>query len=362
MIKEIVHKGYDKVLIIDDSKYILKTVEALLEDEGYVNSISASSGEEGIAIARSEIPDLIILDVMMPGDDGYKICKRLKEIKETSHIPIIMLTARNSINDVKRGFDAGAVDYIGKPFERNEFVARVKSALLLNEFKNSNKDKNDKNYAIFQKNQATIDRLNYDLRKDRFKDRINPNDYGRIDYDVEGVKRMRGMIHDLMDLSSISAIGRSLKPVECEKVLDHVISSLDAQIEDSGAIILREPLPVIVGDTSQLIELFSNLITNAINYRGSESPRIQISSEERGGNWVFSVRDNGLGIDPGDKERIFKIFRRFDKRRSGNGIDLATCKKIVQHHSGRIWVESQPGEGTTFYFTIPVMKGEKDER
>ncbi|MDY6930432.1 MAG: PAS domain S-box protein [Halobacteriota archaeon] len=190
----------------------------------------------------------------------------------------------------------------------------------------------------------------------RYRGRFDSDADEYIDYAVEGVKRMKGMVDDLMALSSIGTTNKSLKPVECEKALDLAIFALDTKIEDSGAIILREPLPIIMGDNSRLIELFSNLIINAINYRGSKSPRIHISSEEREGDWVFSVKDNGIGIDPENVEHIFKIFRRMDKRKSGTGIGLATCKRIVQHHGGRIWVESELGVGTTIYFTIPVRE------
>lgn len=195
----------------------------------------------------------------------------------------------------------------------------------------------------------------------RYKDTIDSDADEYIDYAVEGVKRMKGMVDDLMDLSSISTTDKSLRPVECEKVLDRVISSLVIQIEKSDAEILHDPLPVVMGDKSQLIELFSNLITNAIKYRGSESPRIHISVEKRDGDWIFSVRDNGVGIEPGEIENVFKIFRRLDKRQSGTGIGLATCKRIVQHHGGRILVESELGNGSTFYFTIPLEQGEKYE-
>ncbi|MDY6864444.1 MAG: PAS domain S-box protein [Halobacteriota archaeon] len=196
----------------------------------------------------------------------------------------------------------------------------------------------------------------------RYRGKFDSDADEYIDYAVEGVKRMKGMVDDLMALSSIGTTNKSLKLVECEKVLDLAISALDTKIKDSGAEILREPLPVVIGDNSRLIELFTNLLDNAIKYKGSESPHIHISSEEREGNWVFSVQDNGIGIDQENVEHIFKIFRRMDKRRSGTGIGLATCKRIVQHHGGRIWVKSGLGIGTTFYFTIPVMKVEKDER
>ncbi|MDY6964710.1 MAG: PAS domain S-box protein [Halobacteriota archaeon] len=240
--------------------------------------------------------------------------------------------------------------------ERKKYEKRLKETL--NDYKNSMGELEQFTFIASHDLQEPLRMVAsfVQLLSLRYRGKFDSDADEYIDYAVEGVKRMKGMIDNLMDLSSIGTSNKTLKPVECEKVLNLAISALDTKIKDSGAEILREPLPVVRGDNSRLIELFTNLINNAIKYRGPESPRIHISSEEREDNWVFSVQDNGIGIDPENVEHVFKIFRRMDKKRSGTGIGLATCKRIVQHHGGRIWVESEPGEGTTFYFTIPVMR------
>jgi chemotaxis family two-component system sensor kinase Cph1 len=134
-------------------------------------------------------------------------------------------------------------------------------------------------------------------------------------------------------------------------------------MEEAGAKVTRDPLPTVMADDIQLGQLFQNLIANAMKFRGEEPPRIHVSAKQNGDEWLFSVRDNGIGIDPTLTDRIFIMFQRLHgmKEYPGTGIGLAICKKIVERHGGRIWVESEIGEGTTFYFTMPVRKESNHE-
>ena len=136
--------------------------------------------------------------------------------------------------------------------------------------------------------------------------------------------------------------------------MEEAISNLQIAIKESGAIITYETLPQVKGDLTQLVQLFQNLLSNAIKFRGPEPPRIHVSACREEREWIFVVRDNGIGIDPKFANRIFVIFQRLHNRGSypGTGIGLAICKRIVQRHGGRIWVESEPGKGATFYFTL----------
>jgi len=138
-------------------------------------------------------------------------------------------------------------------------------------------------------------------------------------------------------------------------VLDSALKNLAAAIHECGAEVTSDPLPAVRGDPVQLVSLFQNLIGNALKFRGATPPRIQVGAHLNSANWRFSVRDNGIGIDPRHFERIFRVFQRLHTRREypGTGIGLAICKKIVERHGGRIWLESQPGEGATFYFSLP---------
>jgi light-regulated signal transduction histidine kinase (bacteriophytochrome) len=180
-----------------------------------------------------------------------------------------------------------------------------------------------------------------------------------IDFAVDGVKRMRLLIRDLLEYSRVGTRGKFLAMTDCNAVLDLTLNNLEAVIEESHARITRDPLPVIMADDVQLGQLFQNLIINAIKYHDSEPPEIHVGCKQEESRWLFWVRDNGIGIDPQYAERIFIIFQRLHGKGeyAGTGIGLAICKKIVERHGGKIWVESELGKGATFYFTLPVTAG-----
>jgi len=157
--------------------------------------------------------------------------------------------------------------------------------------------------------------------------------------------------------------GRPLEPTDCERVLASVMSNLKVAIAESQTVVEHEPLPTVQGDIVQLTQVFQNLIGNAIKFHGKAAPKIHVGARRQNGEWVFHVRDNGIGIDPKNFDRIFVLFQRLHTRQEypGTGMGLAICKKIVERHGGRIWVESKPGEGTTFFFTIPAKNENASE-
>jgi len=177
-----------------------------------------------------------------------------------------------------------------------------------------------------------------------------------IHFIVENAERMEKLIHDLLDFSRVDARGTDfMTRMSCERALDDALSNVRSLIEESGAIITRDPLPTVMGDPVQLTRLFQNLLVNSIKYRNQDVPRIRVAVDGRDGEFVFSVQDNGIGIEPQYAEKIFGIFRSLQARgrNSGSGMGLAICRKIVSRHQGRIWVESALGQGATFYFTLP---------
>jgi light-regulated signal transduction histidine kinase (bacteriophytochrome) len=172
---------------------------------------------------------------------------------------------------------------------------------------------------------------------------------------VDGASRMQSLIEDLLAYSRVDTRGKPLKSVDSNTIVRRAMGNLQLRIEENDAQVVFDKLPQIQADKGQLVQLLQNLIDNAIKFRSVETPIIEISVKKQKNDWLFAVRDNGIGIDPQYKEKIFAIFQRLHskKKLAGTGIGLAICKRIVERHGGRIWVESTPGKGSTFYFTLP---------
>ncbi len=194
----------------------------------------------------------------------------------------------------------------------------------------------------------------------RYKGKLDADAHEFIGFAVDGALRMRKLINDLLTYSRVGMRGNEFEPINSEAVLFQSINDLKVTIEDNGALVTHDPLPMVMADRAQLGQLFQNLIGNAIKFRGNEPPRVHISASRNGNGWIFSVRDNGIGIASEYAERIFVIFQRLHSRQeyAGTGIGLAICKKIVERHGGRIWVKSDVGKGAAFYFTLPPVKTE----
>ncbi|WP_420715472.1 sensor histidine kinase [Cupriavidus sp. D39] len=190
----------------------------------------------------------------------------------------------------------------------------------------------------------------------RYKGKLDDDADEFIHYAVDGATRMQALINDLLAYSRVGTRVRSMTSVASGVALEKALENLQVSIEQSGAVITHDPLPEVTGDLTQITLLFQNLVGNAIKYRGTEPPLIHVSAVPEGAAWVFSVRDNGIGFAAEFADRIFQIFQRLHTKEEypGTGIGLAIAKKIVERHGGRIWVESEAGQGATFYFS---MKG-----
>ncbi|MEK6708384.1 MAG: ATP-binding protein [Pseudomonadota bacterium] len=195
------------------------------------------------------------------------------------------------------------------------------------------------------------------LLKQRYEGQLDAHADEFITHAVDGTRRMQMLINDLLTYSQINA-DQTPVPVDCAVLLDNVLANLATAIAENGAVVTHEPLPTVSGNPSQLTQMFQNLISNALKFRGKRPPEIHIGAVLKAGEWVFSVADNGIGMEPQYFERVFRVSQRLHTRTEypGTGIGLAICKKVAEYHGGRIWVESQPDQGSTFYFTIPEKK------
>jgi light-regulated signal transduction histidine kinase (bacteriophytochrome) len=193
------------------------------------------------------------------------------------------------------------------------------------------------------------------LLQNRYQGKLDPSADEFLTHAVDGATRMKALIDGLLSYSRVRTRGSHLESTDCNAVLDEALSNLRLSIEDSSAKVTRNGMPSVLADKTQLVELFQNLIGNAIKYHNQRAPEVHVEAHVNNGEWIFSVRDNGIGIKPNDLENIFDMFQRLHPRDvyPGTGIGLAICKRIVERLGGRIWAESQPGMGSTFYFTIP---------
>jgi hypothetical protein len=190
----------------------------------------------------------------------------------------------------------------------------------------------------------------------RYQNKLDSDADEFIGYALEGAERMDQLVRDVLDYARLGERSKKLAKVDCNEVLDYCLSSLQISIEESAAVVTKDTLPTLIADRTQLGQLFQNLIANGIKFRTKEPPRVHVSAVRKAEGIVFSVRDNGIGIESQYLDRIFLIFQRLHSRGEypGTGIGLAICKKIVEGHGGRIWADSQPGKGSTFYFTLPA--------
>ena len=373
--------GTKTILIVDDLPANLEVVGRHLERHGYC-AVVAQGGEEGIERAELVRPSLILLDVLMPGVDGFETCRRLKERESTREIPVIFMTALTDTADKLTGFEVGAVDYVTKPLDGAEVLARIDTHLTLDSLRRQLQAQNvqlqheicvrEEAQRALQRSNTELEQLAYVASHDmqeplrmvasylqlvaqRYQGKLDADADEFIGFAVDGAKRMQALINDLLSYSRVGTKARPLAPTDCEAIIATAIANLSVAIGESGARVTHGPLPVVMADAMQLTQLFQNLLGNAIKFHGAEPPLVHIDAEPVGTDWCFSVRDNGIGIAPEYFERIFVLFQRLHGRReySGTGIGLALCKKIIERHGGRIWVESTPGAGSAFRFTIP---------
>jgi len=248
----------------------------------------------------------------------------------------------------------------------NQMLSRIEDQdrarqKLIGELERSNKELEQFAYVASHDLQEPLRMVSSytELLGRRYSDKVDDKGRKFIKFAVDGAVRMQRLINDLLEFSRVSTRGKAMQPVDVNRVLGAVRANLSIAIKEADALVTNDAMPTIVADETQLVQLLQNLIGNAIKFRGGERPLVHVSAQPGAAECVFAIRDNGIGIAPAYFERIFVIFQRLHGRGEypGTGIGLAVCRRIVERHGGRIWVESAPGQGSTFYFALPNGNG-----
>jgi signal transduction histidine kinase len=356
-----------RALVVEDEpadvELALRTLK--LADLEVTADVAQTAKEFG-ELVRKNSYDVVLADYKLPGWNGMESVEILR--KEGLDVPVILVSGALGEQTAVECIKQGAADYILKD-HLARLPASVRRAMRetklsrehrqsQDELARSNRDLEQFAYVASHDLQEPLRMVaTYtQLLAERYRGKLDSDADKYIHYAVDGAVRMQKLVQDLLAFSRVGRHGLALENIDCNEVLQVALGNLEAAIQESGAIIERAQLPVLMADSSQLVQVFQNLIGNAIKFRGSEQPLIRVSAELSGKEWVFSVADNGIGIAAEHVESVFVVFRRLHTRTEypGNGIGLSICKKIVEQHGGRIWIESQVGNGSTFRFTLPI--------
>lgn len=375
-----------KILLVDDTPAnILVFQELLARDDREL--LTATNGTEALKIAIDQDIDLIILDVQMPGMDGFEVAQILKSNRRTRDVPIIFASAvKKEQQSIMKGFDEGAVDYLFKPLDPEVTKAKVSVLLKLEAQKKELMEKN----SSLEKAKAQIDRLNSDLMDNVLKLQELNHEMEAFSYSVshdlraplrallgyseilfedyhttldqegkellekirKGGLRMERLIEDLLMFSKMGRKELAMTEVNMEQLVQKAVEDFPGTVVKFSI----AQLPRVAGDASLLQQVWANLVSNAIKYSsGKPEPRVEISATTSGDAITYTVKDNGAGFDMKYADKLFGVFQRLHGREfEGTGIGLATVHRILKKHGGKIWAHAKEGEGATFFFSLPV--------
>ena len=376
-----VSNGKLRILIIEDNPADADLELAELRRAGFeVSSDLAQSRLEVSDHLDKNTYDVVLADYNLPQFRGMEAVQIIRDKGLT--LPLILVTgALKSVTAVEC-VKQGATDYVLKDhLARLPVCVRraLEEARLRGESKHAQAELADKVDELARSNRD-LEQFAYvashDLQEplrmiatytqllaEKYRGRLDDNADKYIGYAVEGALRMQALIEDVLAFSRVGRNGQDHVTTDSTAALDQALQMLSVAARESALTVKADSLPPVWADHTQLVQLFQNLIGNAIKFRGPKPLHVRVSASRQGAGWIFAVGDNGIGIAVEHSEFIFNIFQRLHTRTeySGNGVGLAICKKIVEQHGGRIWVESTPGQGSTFKFTLPAISADKEK-
>ena len=388
------------ILVVDDSAENLRILSSMLTEEGFAVRC-ARSGLMALTTLQSTRADLVLLDIKMPQMSGYEVCEHLKADPVTREIPVVFISALDEAVDKVRAFQLGGADYITKPFELPEVLARIENQITISRLRTQLQNQQRKllrqNQELMRSNRELeqfAHVMSHDLKQPLqsflfaiglvekcCQTNTNPKvfEYLKRLRDTSGT--MQKLIDSLLDYARVGNEELAIEEVSCEVILAMVLDNLQVVISGRAATIRHDSLPKVIADRNQLMQLFHHLLANALKFQPpGNKPEINITvnflpqdyaertvnfgysqlgiydnqETQKSQTYLFGIHDNGIGLDPEQVDLIFEVFQRLNSDDySGTGMGLATCKKILERHSGRIWVESDVGKGTNVYFTLP---------
>lgn len=360
-------KEHGDVLVVDDTLANLRLLINLLSVHGY-NVRPAQSGALALAAVKAAPPDIVLLDINMPEMNGYEVCEKLKEDEKTRDIPVIFISALSDTDSKLQAFTAGGVDYISKPFQLEEVLARIKTHLTIRRLRAGLEERN-RDLAAFDRSVA------HDLRSPLtallgLAELMKLDAVQRTDENVETVwdaaKHMQSIIESLLLFAQIGNAQAEITPIAMGPLVGKVVKSLQHEIQRRQGVVTIEEgdWPSVEGHAPWVEQVWANYISNALKY-GGRPPRVHLSWDMgNSGDPRFSVHDNGPGLDPGQRAKVFSEFERLKhpNGEDGHGLGLSIVRRIVEKLAGKVGLESQPGQGSRFFFTLKAAANVESTR
>ncbi|MDR3584508.1 MAG: response regulator [Desulfosporosinus sp.] len=353
-------KNQPEILLVDDTPEHIETAVTVLRENNFRVRI-ATKGSTAFKLIEQHPPDLILLDVYMPEMDGFEICRIIKTESDYSSIPIIFLTSSNDAESIKKGFELGAQDYVVKPFNTSELLARVHTHIKLKKQTESlitaNHELDSFCYTVAHDLKApllSLSKLTEYLALD-YSDRLGIDGRELIDNIQDKSKEMIRLVNHLLELSRMSEMPMNIEPINLELLFREVFNDLITLEPARNVEFNIESLPIIQGDPVMIKLLVINILTNALKYtRNQKQAHIEATTIENETEFIISVNDNGVGFDMRYSSRLFSVFQRLHSQNEfeGSGVGLAIIQRILKRHHALAWMTGEVDEGATLFFSF----------